>query len=73
MEAIAQLTNWIKNLDHQVGDTKAEIELRRKENHEAVIIREDAAALVAYINTHDIPLPVLRALRRCLAWNPFTR
>lgn len=61
---------WLGALDAQIGDTETEIDRRRQSNAAAVDAREDLCALIAYLAAHDLPLPVKRALERCLAWNP---
>lgn len=64
------LKHWLSALDHQIGDTEAEIRRRREENAEAVEVRDDLVALIEYIDGRQLPGPVKRALQRCLEWNP---
>ena len=67
------LGNWKAALDAQIGDTTAEIEKRRQYNAEAVRVRDDVSALIEYLETHDIPEPVRRAIMLALSWNPHTK
>lgn len=67
------LNNWKAALDAQIGDTNAEIEKRMNQNAEAVIVREDLAALIEWLDRNNLPEPVSRAIGRALSWSPFTK
>ena len=68
-----KLSNWIKSLDSQIGDTKEEIEKRRLSLPNVVSMRDDIKCLSEYLKNNDLPESVSRALDYCLSWNPFTK
>lgn len=70
---ITLLKTWVESLDHQIGDTDAEIAKRREQNDAAVRMRDEVLALVVYLESHELPAPVLRALTYCLSWNPWAK
>ena len=67
------LKNWKTALNSQIGDTCEEIEKRRNQNSEAVIVRDDLSALIEYLSSNDVLAPVKLAIERALSWVPYTR